>query len=72
MTSQERWLIDNAVILVDMELFAIAKVANHFGIEWKSIKFASDPSNSTAHFDWLRNLRDSTRRILSMIDDAIS
>jgi adenosylhomocysteine nucleosidase len=71
-TSQEQWLIDNAVALVDMELFAIAKVANHFGIEWKSIKFASDLSNSTAHFDWLRNLKDSTRKILSMIDDAIS
>ena len=71
-TSQEQWLIGNAVALVDMELFAIAKVANYYGVEWKSIKFASDLSNSTAHFDWFRNLKDSTRRISSKIDEAIS
>jgi len=71
-TSNEEWLIDNAVTLVDMELFAVAKVANHFGIEWKSIKLASDLSNSSAHFDWLRNLKSSTQRISAMIEDAVS
>ena len=70
-TSKEQWLIDNEVTLVDMELFAIAKVANHFGIEWKSIKLASDLSNSSAHFDWLTTLKSSTQRISSMIDDAV-
>ena len=71
-TSTEQWLIDNEVTLVDMELFAIAKVANHFGIEWKSIKLASDLSNSSAHFDWLRTLKSSTQRISCMIEDAVS
>ena len=70
-TTRDRWLIDNHVDLVDMELFAIAKVASHYGIEWKSIKFASDLADGAAHIDWYQNLKISNEKITKMIHYAI-
>ena len=70
-TTRDQWLLDNQVDLVDMELFAIAKVASHYGVEWKSIKFASDLADGTAHIDWHQNLKISNEKITKMIHYAI-
>ena len=71
-TSSDPWLISNQVDLVDMELFAIAKVAVHFGIEWKSIKFASDLADENAASQWKYSLKESDLKITEMIDHIFS
>lgn len=67
-TSRDQWLADN---LVDMELFAIAKVANHYGIEWKSIKFASDLADENAAEHWNNSLEDASLKIREMVELAV-
>jgi len=50
--SRDQWLLENQVDLVDIELFAITKVAAHYSVEWKSIKFASDLADENAAEHW--------------------
>lgn len=69
-TTKDQWLLDNHVDLVDMELFAIAKVATHYGIEWKSIKFASDLADGNAAKHWSDSLGKTDLRISEMIELA--
>ena len=71
-TSRDQWLLDNQVDLVDMELFAIAKVAAHYGVEWKSIKFASDLADENAAEHWNDALEEANSKISEMIQLALS
>jgi adenosylhomocysteine nucleosidase len=71
-TSKDQWLLDNKVDLVDMELFAIAKVATHYGVEWKSIKFASDLADENAAEHWNDALEKANLKISEMIELAFS
>jgi len=71
-TSRDQWLLDNQVDLVDMELFAIAKVAAHYGIDWKSIKFASDLADENAAEHWNDSLEKANLKISEMIELALS
>jgi adenosylhomocysteine nucleosidase len=71
-TSKDQWLLDNHVDLVDMELFAIAKVAAHYGIEWKSIKFASDLADENAAEHWNDSLEKANQKISEMIELAFT
>lgn len=70
-TKRDQWLIDNCVQFVDMELFAIAKVATHYGVEWKSIKYASDLANESAAVHWSNALKDTDLKISEMIELAL-
>jgi adenosylhomocysteine nucleosidase len=71
-TLKDQWLLDNLVDLVDMELFAIAKVAAHYGVEWKSIKFASDLADENAAEHWNYSLEKANQKIGEMIELAFS
>jgi adenosylhomocysteine nucleosidase len=71
-TSKDQWLLDNHVDLVDMELFAIAKVATHYDVEWKSIKFASDLADENAAAHWNDSLEKANEKISEMIELAFS
>jgi adenosylhomocysteine nucleosidase len=71
-SSHDQWLIDKKVDLVDMELFAIAKVADFFGVKWRAIKFASDLANNDAAFDWKDSIKKANQEILQKIDIAIA
>jgi len=71
-TSRDQWLLDNQVDLVDMELFAIAKIAAHYGVEWKSIKFASDLADENAAEHWNDSLEKANLKISEMIELALS
>jgi adenosylhomocysteine nucleosidase len=70
-TSRDQWF-DNKVDLVDMELFAIAKVATHYGVEWKSIKFASDLADENAAQHWNDALEKTNLKVSEMIELALS
>jgi len=47
-TAKDPWLLENSVDLVGMEFFAIAKVAAHYGVKRRAIKFASDIADGNA------------------------
>jgi len=70
-TSKDLWLTDNQVDLVDMELFAIAKIASHYGVEWRSVKYASDLADATAAADWNDSLKNADLKISEMIELAL-
>lgn len=70
-TSEDYWLIKNGIDLVDMELFAVAKVADHYGVQWRAIKFASDLADENAAESWNNSLANSNRKIGEMMDQAL-
>ena len=51
-TSQDDWLIQQQVDVVDMELFAIAAVAHHHQIPWLSFKYITDDANEDSGDHW--------------------
>ena len=57
-TSADPWLVENAIDLVDMELFAIAQVCRHHGIPWRAFKFITDDANDFAAEHWTANVAD--------------
>jgi adenosylhomocysteine nucleosidase len=70
-TARDPWLEDNAVDLVDMELFAIAKVARHYGVRWRAIKLASDLADGNAVEHWNASLEVANEKINQMVDTAL-
>jgi len=71
-TMKDYWLIENSVNLVDMELFAVAKVAQHYGVKWRAIKFASDLADENAAEHWNDSLPNANKRISAMMEQALS
>ena len=55
-TSEDPWLIENNVDVVDMELFAIAHVCTRFGVPWRAFKFITDDANDDSHHHWQANV----------------
>jgi adenosylhomocysteine nucleosidase len=51
-TASDAWLLEQQVDLVDMELFAIARVCRHFGVPWRAFKFITDGADDDAAMDW--------------------
>jgi adenosylhomocysteine nucleosidase len=51
-TAADPWLREEKVDLVDMELFAIARVCRHFGVPWRAFKFITDGADDEAAGDW--------------------
>ncbi|KAF1048308.1 MAG: 5'-methylthioadenosine/S-adenosylhomocysteine nucleosidase [Herbaspirillum frisingense] len=51
-TAADDWLLQQKVDLVDMELFAIARVCRHFGVPWRAFKFITDGADDDAANDW--------------------
>ena len=55
-TENDSWLNQQNVDLVDMELFAIAKVSSKLGVLCKALKYGSDLANLDAPLDWSKSL----------------
>ena len=53
---EDSWLTENLVDVVDMELFAIAKVSKKLGVPWRSFKYITDDTNESSGKDWNENL----------------
>ena len=73
-SENDSWLNQQNIDLVDMELFAIAKVSNKLGIPCKAIKYGSDLANSDAPSEWEKSLDKGkfflTEKIRECIDVA--
>lgn len=57
-TTTDPWLVENAIDIVDMELFAIAQVCQRHTIPWRAFKFITDDANDFAHEHWTANVAD--------------
>ena len=64
-TSYDPWFDENNIQLVDMELFAIAKVCHKFGLPWLSAKYVTDSANEQAALDWNKNLDNAAKAFIS-------
>ncbi len=62
------WLVQEGVAVVDMELFAIAKVCASFGINWRSCKLVSDYLNEDSSTDWKHSLAGSSFELSKVLD----
>ncbi|WP_050467746.1 phosphorylase family protein [Herbaspirillum chlorophenolicum] len=51
-TATDDWLLQQKIDLVDMELFAIARVCRHFGVPWRAFKFITDGADDDSASDW--------------------
>lgn len=67
--SEDPWLIENKIDIVDMELFAIATVAYEFNIPWRSFKFISDEANSAASKKWQQEISSGIEQFNTIIDE---
>jgi len=54
--SEDPWLTENKIDVVDMELFAIAGACKRFGVPWRAFKYVTDAADDDAHDDWNANL----------------
>lgn len=56
-TEIDPWFIEKGVNVVDMELFAIAKICWKLKLPWRSFKFVTDFVNSDSPSDWSSNCK---------------
>lgn len=70
-TSQDDWLIQQRIDVVDMELFAIAAVANEYQIPWISFKFITDDANHNSGNDWQENISSGQELFLKKLAELI-
>lgn len=68
-TVTDPWLVENAVDLVDMELFAIASVCAHQSVKWRAFKFITDDANDSAAEHWTENVADGQTLFLDAVKD---
>ncbi|MDA0890956.1 MAG: 5'-methylthioadenosine nucleosidase [Proteobacteria bacterium] len=66
-TANDPWLHDQGVDVVDMELYAIAKVCERFCIPWRAFKYVSDRADENAATDWQRNVREGAQAFVQSL-----
>ncbi|MFL9924191.1 5'-methylthioadenosine nucleosidase [Herbaspirillum lusitanum] len=55
-TATDPWLLEQEVDVVDMELFAIARTCQFYGVPWRAFKFITDDANEASANDWADNV----------------
>ena len=71
-TSVDPWLHSQGVDVVDMELFAIACVANDHSIPWQSYKYITDDANENSGNDWQERAHHGQELFLQELKQIIS
>ena len=71
-TEVDPWLIESSVDLVDMELFAIAKICGFYGVKWRSLKYVSDYVDENSAENWIHSLERASREIQNTIKDLLN
>lgn len=66
-TSSDPWLLEQGVDLVDMELFAIARVCQRAHLPWRSFKFVTDEAGAAAADDWRIRVGDGEAMFLARL-----
>ena len=71
-TAHDLWLHAQGVDVVDMELFAIAVVANEHNIPWASYKYITDDANENAGNDWHERVNHGQELFLQELKQILS
>jgi len=71
-TSPDLWFTESDIDLVDMELFAIAKIGFEFGIPWRSAKYVTDKADENAGSSWEESLISASSRFYEHLDEITS
>lgn len=67
-TDPDQWTLDHCDI-VDMELWAIAKVCDRLGVSWTSKKWISDKADNNAGMVWEDSLRAGQAAFVKWINE---
>lgn len=70
-TDHDPWLREQGVDVVDMELFAIAASAYHFGVPWQSFKYITDNANKDSAKDWTDKVNHGQEMFLLKLKELI-
>lgn len=70
-TSQDDWLVQQHVDVVDMELFAIAAVANHLQVPWLSFKYITDDANEDSGNHWQEKMNAGEQLFLEELSKLV-
>lgn len=70
-TAADPWLAENQVDVVDMELFAIARVCERFSIPWRSFKYVTDAADESSGNDWSENVHRGADLFLELLRQDI-
>jgi adenosylhomocysteine nucleosidase len=70
-TSQDPWLVEQDITVVDMELFAIAAVAHEHQIEWLSYKYVTDHANESSVEDWSAKVNHGEQLFLEQLKEIV-
>jgi adenosylhomocysteine nucleosidase len=71
-TSPDPWLLSQGVDIVDMELFAIAYVANQHQIPWHSYKYITDNANESSGNDWQQKVHHGQDLFVEKLKQLLS
>lgn len=67
-TAPDPWLLEQAVEVVDMELFAIAWVCQREGVPWRAFKFISDHADRDAGTNWQAHVTSGREAFLLQLE----
>jgi len=70
-TIEDPWLKESRGSLVDMELFAIAKVCHKFQIPWRAAKYVTDTADHNAASDWSTNTANAAKVFLQNVNEFL-
>ena len=71
-TAPDPWLHSQGVDVVDMELFAIAYVANNHQIPWQSFKYITDDANQHSGNEWHEKVNHGEELFLKHLKQILS
>jgi len=71
-TTNDPWLVEQGVDVVDMELFAIAYIANNHQIPWHSYKYITDDANESSANDWQQKVNHGQDLFIKQLKQLLS
>ncbi len=66
----DEWMKEAHIDVVDMELFAIAHVCDHYGVPWRSFKYITDDASDGAAQDWAANVHKGEDLFWAALEQA--
>ena len=70
--ASDPWLLDQGIDVVDMELFAIARVAHQKNIPWQSFKYITDDANEDSGKDWQERVNHGQELFLKALKEIFN
>jgi adenosylhomocysteine nucleosidase len=66
-SAPDAWLAEQAIDLVDMELWGIASACERAGVPWRAFKYVTDRADEAAAGDWQARVGEGERLFLAAL-----